>query len=119
MLMRDFNVTAICCTPSYFMHLVDRAAKWHEPARNCPSASAYSEPEPWTDSMRRHIEAESGIEAYDIYGSPRSLVPASPWSARAAPGSTFSRTTSTPKSSNPDTGEPLPKAPRANWCSPP
>src|ERR1035437_8557478 len=25
MVMKDFGVTAICCTPSYFLHLIDRA----------------------------------------------------------------------------------------------
>jgi len=25
MLMKDFGVTVICCTPSYFLHLIDRA----------------------------------------------------------------------------------------------
>jgi len=24
--------------------------------------------EPWTEGMRKHIEQESGIKAYDIYG---------------------------------------------------
>ena len=27
MVMKDFGVTAICCTPSYFLHLIDRAAE--------------------------------------------------------------------------------------------
>jgi phenylacetate-CoA ligase len=27
MVLKDFNVTAICCTPSYFLHLMDRAAE--------------------------------------------------------------------------------------------
>ena len=27
MVMKDFKVTAICCTPSYFLHLLDRAAQ--------------------------------------------------------------------------------------------
>src|SRR6202142_4039289 len=27
MVMKDFNVTAICCTPTYFLHLLDRAAE--------------------------------------------------------------------------------------------
>ena len=27
MVMKDFKVTAICCTPTYFLHLLDRAAE--------------------------------------------------------------------------------------------
>src|SRR5581483_11173824 len=27
MVLKDFNVTAICCTPSYFLHLIDQAVE--------------------------------------------------------------------------------------------
>ena len=27
MLMKDFGVTVICCTPSYFLHLIERAGE--------------------------------------------------------------------------------------------
>ena len=27
MVLKDFNVTAICCTPSYFLHIIDQAAE--------------------------------------------------------------------------------------------
>jgi phenylacetate-CoA ligase len=68
MLMKDFASTAICCTPSYFLHIVERAPEfglnWKELALRVGVFGA----EPWTETMRRRIEAESGIKAYDIYG---------------------------------------------------
>ncbi len=66
MVLQDFNVTAICCTPSYFVHLIERAkdAKVGFGRLRVGVLGA----EPWSESMRRHIEQESGIKAYDIYG---------------------------------------------------
>jgi phenylacetate-CoA ligase len=36
--------------------------------RDLPLRAGIFGAEPWTDSMRRHIETESGIQAFDIYG---------------------------------------------------
>jgi phenylacetate-CoA ligase len=68
MIMRDFKVTAICCTPSYFTHLLDRAKELGVDIRALPVRVGVFGAEPWSDSMRRHIEIEGGIHAYDIYG---------------------------------------------------
>jgi phenylacetate-CoA ligase len=68
MVLRDFRVTAICSTPSYFLHLVDRAAELGVDLRELPLRAGVFGAEPWTESMRRHIEASAGIRAYDIYG---------------------------------------------------
>jgi len=66
--MQDFGVTAICCTPSYFLHLIDRAAEMGVSMRLLPLRAGIFGAEPWTESMRRHIEAATGIQAFDIYG---------------------------------------------------
>jgi phenylacetate-CoA ligase len=68
MIMRDFNVTAICCTPSYFIHLIERASELGISIKDLPLKVGVFGAEPWTDSMRRHIETEAGIHAFDIYG---------------------------------------------------
>jgi phenylacetate-CoA ligase len=68
MVMRDFKVTAICCTPSYFLHLVERAGELGVDIRDLPLRAGVFGAEPWTDSMRRRIQTEAGIQAYDIYG---------------------------------------------------
>ncbi|MBN1491393.1 MAG: phenylacetate--CoA ligase [Phycisphaerae bacterium] len=68
MVMRDFGVTAICCTPSYFVHLVERAAELGVDIRQLKCKVGVFGAEPWTEGLRQHIEAESGIKAYDIYG---------------------------------------------------
>ena len=68
MVMKDFGVTAICCTPSYFLHLIDQASEVGVNLKELPLKAGIFGAEPWTESMRRRIEAESGIKAYDIYG---------------------------------------------------
>ena len=68
MVMKDFGVTAICCTPSYFLHLMDQAPELGVNIRELPLRAGVFGAEPWTESMRRRIEADSGIKAFDIYG---------------------------------------------------
>jgi len=68
MVMKDFGSTAICCTPSYFLHLIDQAQQLGINLKELPLRAGVFGAEPWTESMRRRIEAESGLKAYDIYG---------------------------------------------------
>ncbi|MBN9660520.1 MAG: phenylacetate--CoA ligase [Acidobacteria bacterium] len=68
MVMKDFGVTAICCTPSYFLHMIERAAEMDIDIRDLPLRVGVFGAEPWTPSMRKRIETLSGIRAIDIYG---------------------------------------------------
>ncbi len=68
MLMRDFGVTAVCATPSFFVHLVEKAAEMGVDLKSLPLRTGVFGAEPWSDGMRERIEAETGIEAFDIYG---------------------------------------------------
>ena len=68
MLMKDFGVTVTCCTPSYFVHLIEEAGKMGVDMRKLPLRIGIFGAEPWTFEMRRHIEEAAGIKAYDIYG---------------------------------------------------
>jgi phenylacetate-CoA ligase len=68
MILKDFGVSVICCTPSYFIHLMERAGELGVQIRDLPLRIGVFGAEPWTENMRQRIEAESGIKAYDIYG---------------------------------------------------
>jgi phenylacetate-CoA ligase len=68
MVMKDFGVTVVCCTPSYFLHMIDRAAEIGMDIRELPLRVGIFGAEPWTESMRKRIQALSGIQAFDIYG---------------------------------------------------
>jgi phenylacetate-CoA ligase len=66
MVMADFGVTAICCTPSYFLHLIELAKEMKIDFSRVRAGVFGAEP--WSDSMRQRIQEESGIRAFDIYG---------------------------------------------------
>jgi phenylacetate-CoA ligase len=68
MVLRDFGVTAICCTPSYFLHMIDRAAELAIDLRALPLRVGVFGAEPWTSAMRQRIESLTAIQAFDIYG---------------------------------------------------
>ena len=69
MVMKDFGVTAVSCTPSYFIHLIEIAQKMGLDFRkDLKVQRGLFGAEPWSDQMRRYIESASGIKAYDIYG---------------------------------------------------
>jgi phenylacetate-CoA ligase len=68
MVMKDFGVTAICCTPSYFIHLIEKVNASGISFKDLDLKIGVFGAEPWTDAMRDYIQRESGIRAFDIYG---------------------------------------------------
>ena len=68
MIMKDFHVTAICCTPSYFIHLIERAGELGVDMNDLPLRVGVFGAEPWSESMRAYIQENSRITAFDIYG---------------------------------------------------
>jgi phenylacetate-CoA ligase len=68
MLMKDFGTTAICCTPSYFIHLIERAGEIGINLWDLPLRVGVFGAEPWSESMRQYIQDNSPIKAFDIYG---------------------------------------------------
>ncbi len=68
MILQDFGVTAISCTPSYFLHILDEAAKKGVDVKSLPLHTGIFGAEPWTEEMRQRIQQLANIKAYDIYG---------------------------------------------------
>ena len=108
MVLRDFKVTAICCTPSYFLHLVERAAELGLDIRDLPLRAGIFGAEPWTDSMRRHIQAEGGIQAFDIYGLSEIVGPGVAIECSCQDGLHIFEDHFYPEIVDPESGEPLP-----------
>ena len=67
-LMHDFGSTVLCCTPSYALYLADAIKDSGFPREEFKLKFGAFGAEPWTENMRRDIEAKLGIKAYDIYG---------------------------------------------------
>ena len=106
MLLKDFGVTAICCTPTYFLHLIDRAAELGVDLKELPLRAGVFGAEPWTESMRRHIESKSGIEAFDIYGLSEIIGPGVACECRRHQGLHIFEDHFYPEIIDPESGEP-------------
>ena len=68
LVLQDFGVTAICSTPSYFLHLAEAAEKSGMPLDRTKLRVGVFGAEPWSVAMRQRIEQMTGIAAFDIYG---------------------------------------------------
>lgn len=67
-IMRDFNTTAVCCTPSYALHIAEVGKEIGMDFGKLPLKVGVFGAEPWTDHIRKEIEDRLKINAYDIYG---------------------------------------------------
>lgn len=68
MIMKDFGSNAICCTPSYFLHIIEQAPKLGINLKELPLRVGVFGAEPWTMEMGRYMEREAGVKCIDIYG---------------------------------------------------
>ncbi len=67
-LMRDLGAEILLCTPSYAARLGEvLVEEGIDPAELSLRAGVFGA-EPWSDAMRRQIEAMLGLKALDIYG---------------------------------------------------
>ncbi|AHF04819.1 phenylacetate-CoA ligase [Marichromatium purpuratum 984] len=108
MVIRDFGVSALCCTPSYFAHMLERA---EELGVDLPASSlrvGVFGAEPWSDAMRRHIEEAAGIRAYDIYGLSEIVGPGVGCECTEQHGLHLFEDHFYPEIIDPESGEPLP-----------
>ena len=68
MILQDFGPTAICCTPSYALNLVEQGRAMGVDMRNLKLRVGIFGAEPWSDKMRDDIENSLNITALNIYG---------------------------------------------------
>ena len=67
-LIQDFRPRIIMVTPSYMLSLADTFEQAGIDPRSTSLEIGIHGAEPWTDEMRREIEAKFDIDAVDIYG---------------------------------------------------
>jgi phenylacetate-CoA ligase len=75
MLLQDFGAAILCATPSYALNIAEVAEKVGIDIRALPLRTGIFGAEPWSDAMRRDLEARLGIQAVDIYGLSEILGP--------------------------------------------
>lgn len=108
MIMKDFGVTVICCTPSYFIHIIERAKELGVDLKSLPLRIGVFGAEPWTEDMRKRIESDSGIKAYDIYGLSEIVGPGVAMECKYQAGPHIFEDMFYPEIIDPETGKVLP-----------
>lgn len=68
MLVQDFGTTTLACTPSYALTIAEAMSEMGIAPSDLRLKQGVFGAEPWTNAMRREIEAKLGLAAYDIYG---------------------------------------------------
>jgi phenylacetate-CoA ligase len=106
MLLKDFGVTALACTPSYATYLAE--ALQEQGVQDIKLKVGIFGAEPWSNSLRREIERKLGIRAYDIYGLSEIMGPGVSCECEAQAGLHIAEDHFIAEIINPDTGEPLP-----------
>jgi phenylacetate-CoA ligase len=74
-LIRDLQPDVIMVTPSYMQVIVEEFERQGLDPRASSLKVGIFGAEPWTESMRRDIEARAGLDAVDIYGLSEVLGP--------------------------------------------
>ncbi|MBK1716542.1 phenylacetate--CoA ligase family protein [Thiocystis violacea] len=67
-IMRDLDPEVLICTPSYALTIADTARELGMDPRALPIRIGHFGGEPWTEDMRREIEEQLDIDAYNNYG---------------------------------------------------
>ena len=107
MLMKDFGTTAICCTPSYALHLTEVMKKCDIKKEDLKLRVGFFGAEPWTNEMRRQIEDLLGIKAFDIYGLTEIIGPGVAFECEEQSGMHVNEDHFLIEIIDPETGEPL------------
>jgi phenylacetate-CoA ligase len=68
MIMRDFGSTVLACTPSYSLLIAETAREEGIDIAKLKLRVGVFGAEPWSEGMRREIEAKLKVKAIDIYG---------------------------------------------------
>ena len=68
MILQDFGPTAICCTPSYALHLAEEGKAIGVDMKSLKLRVGIFGAEPWSKAMSAQIENTFGITALDLFG---------------------------------------------------
>ncbi len=109
MMMQDLGTTVLACTPSYALVLGEAIRDMGIDPETIKLRVGVFGAEPWTEGIRKEIEALLHIKAYDIYGLTESVGPGVAMECKeACDGLHIWEDCFIPEIVDPDTGEPLP-----------
>ena len=107
-LMHDCGSTALACTPSYALYLAEQIIKSDIPRSEFRLRTCILGGEPWTENMRREIEAKLGVDAYNIYGLSEIAGPGVAFDCECQCGLHINEDFFYPEIIDPETGKVLP-----------
>lgn len=67
-IMQDFGSSVLACTPSYALYLAEALDEFNIKRSDLKLRVGVFGAEPWTENMRKEIEAKWNIKAIDIFG---------------------------------------------------
>ncbi|MBI9101024.1 MAG: phenylacetate--CoA ligase [Spirochaetales bacterium] len=105
--MQDFNSTFLTCTPSYSLFIAEYAREnGYDMSKMALRGGAFGA-EPWTDDMRKEMEVQLHLKAYDIYGLTEITGPGVANECECQDGLHVQEDFFYPEIINPETGEPV------------
>ena len=107
-LMEDFGTTVLACTPSYSLFLAEELEAKGIKKENLKLRVGIFGAEPWTENMRKEIEAKLGIKAIDIYGLSEIIGPGVSCECEYQAGMHIMEDHFVPEIIDPETLQPLP-----------
>ena len=108
-LIQDFKPEIIMVTPSYMLAIADEMERQGIDPRGTSLRIGIFGAEPWTDEMRRSIEARLGLQALDLYGLSEVIGPGvAQECAETKDGLTIWEDHFYPEIVDPQSGSPLP-----------
>jgi phenylacetate-CoA ligase len=108
MVMQDFGSTMLTCTPSYALYMAEEARDAGIDLKKLPLNKGCFGAEPWSENMRKEIEAAYDMKAYDIYGLTEIIGPGVSFECEAQEGLHINEDFFYPEIIDPDTGKALP-----------
>jgi phenylacetate-CoA ligase len=105
MVMQDFGSTMLTCTPSYALYMAEEAADAGIDLKKLPINKGCFGAEPWSENMRKEIEARYDMKAYDIYGLTEIIGPGVSFECEAQNGLHINEDLFYPEIIDPETGK--------------
>jgi phenylacetate-CoA ligase len=109
MVLQDFGSTMLTCTPSYALYMAEEARDAGIDLLKLPIGKGCFGAEPWSENMRKEIEARYGMKAYDIYGLTEIIGPGVSFECEAQNGLHINEDLFYPEIIDPATGNVLPE----------
>ncbi len=107
-LLRDFGTTVLTCTPSYALYLAEALREEGMKPGDMGLRAGFFGAEPWSDTMRAEIQANLGLNAYDIYGLTEIIGPGVAFECERQDGLHVNEDLFYPEIVDPETGRVLP-----------